>query len=365
MNRRISTIAVALLIISVVYAACAAPAAAPAAPVTAPTEASAAAPAAQASNLLQTVKDRGVLNCGANGALPGFGFVDPDGNFAGFDIDFCRAVAAAVLGDSTAVEFRALTAGERFTALQSGEVDILIRNTTNTLTRDSSEVGLEFLPTNFYDGQGIMVRKSLEATGLEDLDGATVCVQSGTTTELNLADAFRAAGVEFEPVVFDDADATRIAYDEGRCDAFTTDKSGLVASQTQLTVPDDHMILDVTMSKEPLAGSVLQGDPQWADAARWTINGLIEAEEYGITSANVDDLLSSEDPVIRRLLGVEGELGAKLGLSNDFLYQALSQVGNYGEIYDRNLGPETPFNLPRGLNAQYYDGGILYAPPFR
>lgn len=367
MNRRISGIAVALLIISVVYAACAAPAAAPAAPAATTTESAADAPAAQAStSVLQTVIDRDVLHCGANQALPGFGYVGSDGQFAGFDIDFCKAIAAAVLGDASKVEFRHLDAGERFTAVQSGEVDILIRNTTNTLTRDSSEVGMDFLPTTFYDGQGLMVRKDSGVTDIEGLDGATVCVQSGTTTELNLADAFRAAEVEFTPVVFDSADATRIAYDEGRCDAFTTDKSGLVSSQTQLTVPDDHMILDVTMSKEPLAPAVLQGDPTWQDATRWVINGLIEAEEYGVTSANAEELAAtSEDPVVRRLLGVEGELGAKLGLSNDFLLQAIVQVGNYGEIYDRNLGPDTPFNLPRGLNAQYYDGGILYAPPFR
>lgn len=371
MNRRISSIAVALLIISVVYAACAAPAPAPAAPAATSAETSAAAPAeapaAQAAqSVLQTVIDRDMLNCGANQALPGFGFVGSDGEFAGFDVDFCRAIAAAVLGDASKVEFRHLDAGERFTAVQSGEVDILVRNTTATLTRDSSEVGMDFLPVTFYDGQGMMVRKDLSATDLESLDGATVCVQSGTTTELNLADAFRAAEVEFTPVVFESADATRIAYDEGRCDAFTTDKSGLVASQTQMTTPDDHMILDVTMSKEPLAPAVLQGDPAWADATRWIINGLIEAEEYGVTSENAADLAaSSEDPVVRRLLGVEGELGAKLGLPNDFLLQAITQVGNYGEIYDNNLGPDTPFNLPRGLNAQYNNGGILYAPPFR
>lgn len=383
MSKRIMSLAVALLIISVVYAACAAPAPAPAAteavPATAveapateapaapaaPAETAPAAPAAQAGGRLQTVKDRGTLICGVHGQLPGFGSLDAEGNFVGFDVDFCRAVAAAVLGDATKVEFRPLSAGERFTAVQTGEVDVLFRNSTWTLTRDSSEVGMEFMPVNFYDGQGMMVRKDSGITSLEDMDGATVCVQSGTTTELNLTDVFRSLGVEFEPVVFEDADPTRDAYDQGRCDGVTTDKSQLVSYLTQLANPEEHMILDVTMSKEPLAGAVAQGDPQWADAVRWVVFGLVNAEEYGVTSANLEEMKASEDPNVRRLLGVEGEMGAKLGLSNDFMANALAATGNYGEMYDRSLGPETPYNLPRGQNALYTQGGILYAPPFR
>jgi general L-amino acid transport system substrate-binding protein len=388
MNKRITTFAVALLIISVVYAACSGPAAAPAAtpapaqevtatepaaaPATEPAAApaaepaaEAAAPAAQSGGRLAAVIDRGVLICGVHGSLPGFGVVDASGEWAGFDADFCRAVAAAVLGDPTAIEFRPLSAQERFTAVQTGEVDVLFRNSTWTLTRDSSEVGMEWMPITFYDGQGMMVRKDSGIESLDDMDGATICVQSGTTTELNLADVFRSLGVDFEPVVFEEADATRDAYDQGRCDGVTTDKSQLVSYLTQLAAPDEHQILDVTMSKEPLAGAVAQGDPEWADAVRWIIFGLMNAEEYEVTGANIDEMKGSDDPNIRRLLGVEGDMGAKLGLSNDFIVDALGAVGNYGEIYNRNLGPDTPFNLPRGQNAQYTQGGLIYAPPIR
>jgi general L-amino acid transport system substrate-binding protein len=221
------------------------------------------------------------------------------------------------------------------------------------------------MPITFYDGQGMMVPEDLGAETLEDLDGATICVQSGTTTELNLADNFRALGLDFEPVVFEDQTQALSAYDEGRCDGYTTDKSGLVSQRLDLTNPDQHVILDVTMSKEPLAGAVRQGDPVWADAVRWIVNGLIEAEEYGVSSENIDDMMSSEDPTVQRLLGVSGDMGAQLGLDNDFMARALAAVGNYGEIYNRNLGPDTPFDLPRGLNNLYSEGGILYAPPFR
>jgi general L-amino acid transport system substrate-binding protein len=368
MNKRITTLAIALLIISVVYAACSSPAPAPAAapaPVEAPATAAVEAAPAQGGSRLQTVIDRDRLICGVHGSLPGFGAVDSAGVYGGFDVDFCKAVAAAVLGDATKVEYRPLNAGERFTAVQTGEVDVLFRNSTWTLTRDSSEVGMEFMPVNFYDGQGMMVRNDSGITSLADMDGATICVQSGTTTELNLTDVFRSQGIDFEPVVFEESDATRDAYDQNRCDGVTTDKSQLVSYITQLTVPDDHMILDVTMSKEPLAGVVAQGDAAWADVVRWTIFGLMNAEEYGITSANIDEMMGSEDPNVRRILGVEGDMGAKLGLSNDFMVNALRATGNYGEMYDRNLGPDTPFDLPRGQNALYTDGGIVYAPPFR
>ena len=386
MNKRLSMMGIALLVIAIVYSACSSPAAAPAA-TPAPAEAAAAtaatteaaattateaapaaeaaAPAAQTGSLLDTVKSRGKVICGVNNQLPGFGVVDQNGAYAGFDIDFCKAVAAAVLGDQNAVEYKYASSNDRFTLVKTGEIDVLFRNSTWTTTRDSAEVGMEFMPVNFYDGQGMMVRKDSGINTIEDMDGATVCVQSGTTTELNLADYFRARGLEFEPVVFEDNDKTLAAYDEGRCDGFTTDKSGLVASQTKMQVPADHKILEDTMSKEPLAGAVSQGDPAWADAVRWVVYGLIQAEESGVTGANVQDMLKSEDPTIKRLLGVEGELGSKLGLPNDYMVKVLEQVGNYGEIWDRNLGPDTPFNLPRGLNAQWTDGGLLYTPPFR
>ncbi|RRR75407.1 MAG: transporter substrate-binding domain-containing protein [Candidatus Viridilinea halotolerans] len=313
---------------------------------------------------LQTIISRGTLICGANQVLPGFGNVDAAGEFSGFDVDFCRAVAAAIFDDPTKVEFRPLTAAERFTAVQTGEVDVLIRNTTHTLSRDGS-VGLDFAPITFYDGQGMMVRIADGISTIEDMAGARVCVQTGTTTELNLADNFRARGLDFEAVVFQDADATFAAYDSGQCDGFTTDKSGLVSYQTKANDPTEHMILDVTMSKEPLGPSVLQGDAQWADAVTWIVFATFEAEELGITSANIDTFLASEEPTIRRFVGAEGELGQGIGLPNDFAARVIRHVGNYEEIYNRNLGPDTPFNLPRGQNALYTDGGLLYSPPFR
>ncbi|MEZ4634653.1 MAG: amino acid ABC transporter substrate-binding protein [Caldilineaceae bacterium] len=302
-----------------------------------------AAPAAAPSDesLLQVIKDRGELICGVNNTLRGFGYLDTDGSFSGFDVDFCKAVAAAVLGDAEAVQYRPLTAAERFTAVQTGEVDVLFRNTTWTLQRDGSNVGMEFMPTTFYDGQGMMVRGALNAETLEDLDGATICVQSGTTTELNLADNFRALGIDFEPVVFEDSAQALSAYDEGRCDGYTTDKSGLVSQRLDLTDPTEHVIMDVTMSKEPLAGAVRQGDPAWADAVRWVVFGLIEAEEYGVTSSNIDEMMGSEDPTVQRLLGVSGDMGEQLGLDSDFMVRALQATGNFAEIYDRNLGPDT------------------------
>lgn len=300
-----------------------------------------------------------------NGQLPGFSNLESDGSYVGFDVDLCRAVAAAVLGDADAVALRSSTTQERFTLVTSGEVDVLFRNSTWSLTRDSAEVGMEFMPVTFYDGQGMMVRAETGIESLEDMEGATVCVQSGTTTELNLTDNFRTLGIEFTPVVFEDNDSATSAYDEGRCDGFTSDKSQLAVSRTKMSNPDEHVILDLTMSKEPLAGAVAQGDPRWADAVRWTIHGLIEAEEYGITSENIDEMLESENPNIRRILGVEGELGAKLGLPNDFMVTVIRAVGNYGEIYNRHLGPDTPFSLPRGFNQPYTQGGLLYAPPLR
>ena len=332
----------------------------------APAAAATTAPAAPTGNTLEAVRSRGTLRCAGNQSVPGFGYINPDTNeFEGFDIDFCRVFAVAALGDATALEVRPTTANERFPVLQTGEVDVLSRNTTLTISRDTS-LGLNFAPVTFYDGQGMMVRIDSDIDTLEGLAGGTICVQSGTTTEKNLADVYRALGVEFTPVVFDDADATREAYDQGQCDGFTTDKSGLVSQQILLADPAAHMILDATMSKEPLAPAVRHGDDNWFDIVKWSVYCTIAAEEMGIDSTNVDSFLGGEDPVIQNLLGEAGDLGVAMGVNNDFCYQIVKQVGNYGEIYDRNLGPDTPFNLPRGLNALYTtDGGIQYAPPFR
>ena len=314
---------------------------------------------------LQTVQDRGTLICGVNSQVPGFGYVAADGSFSGFDVDYCRAVAAAIFGDPTLVEFRPVTAAERFTALQSGEIDILSRNTTWSLVRDT-ELGGNFVHTTFYDGQGMMVPADTGITDLAGLNGGTICVQTGTTTELNLADVFAAQGIEYTPAVFEDADATFAAYAEGRCDAVTTDKSGLISRRTVLADPAAHVILDVTMSKEPLGPMVRHGDDQWFDIAQWTVFALIVGEEYDISSANVDDVRANATaPEIRRFMGLEGDMGLKLGLTNDWGYNIIKMVGNYAEVYDRNLGPDTPTYIPRGLNSLYTDGGILYAPPVR
>jgi general L-amino acid transport system substrate-binding protein len=324
-----------------------------------------APPAEVTGDTLALVRSRGVLRCGGNQAVPGFGYLDPDTNeFAGFDIDFCRAVAAAALGNADAIEIIPTTGTTRFPALQTGEVDVLIRNTTWTISRDTA-LGLDFMPVTFFDGQGMMVRRDSGITRLSDLEGGTVCVQQGTTTEKNLADVFRAMNVNIESLVFPDAPSTSEAYDQGTCDGFTTDKSGLVSQQILMTDPAAHMILEETMSKEPLAPSVRHGDNNWGDIVTWTVFCTFATEEYGITSQNVDTFLGGDDPVIQNLLGETGDLGVALGLSNDFCYQVVSQVGNYEEIYNRNLGPGTPFNLPRGLNSQYTDGGLLYAMPFR
>ncbi len=320
----------------------------------------------QVGPITQRVLDRGELICGANASgLAGFATVNDAGEWEGFDVDICRAVAAAILGDATAVTFRPLEAGERQAAVQSEEIDIMSRNTTWTLSRDATW-GATFGPTTFYDGQGIMVLAETGAATLEDLEGASICVQSGTTTELNLADAFSQRGISYEPQVFADAAATWDAYLQGRCDAFTTDKSGLLAYKSQAPDPSAHAIMDVTLSKEPLGPLSPQSDPQFADIVQWTVYGLIQAEEYGITSANVDEFLTSDVPEIQRFLGQgENAIGSLYGIANDFMVTVIRQVGNYGEIYDRNLGPDTPFNLPRGVNGLWTNGGLLYSPPFR
>ncbi|MGH9201562.1 MAG: amino acid ABC transporter substrate-binding protein [Vicinamibacterales bacterium] len=314
---------------------------------------------------LQTVLDRGNLVCGVNQNLPGFGAPEGD-SYAGFDADFCKALAAALFDDPTAVEWRPLSTEERFTALQAGEVDVLFRNTTWTISRDTS-VGMDFGPTIFYDGQGFMVPASLGATVLEDLAGGTICVQTGTTTELNLNDAFRSRGLEFTPVVFGEIDPTYAAYAAEQCDAVSSDVSQLVARRSALPDPEAHVILDTVISKEPLGPVVAQGDSKWLDVVSWVVYGMISAEELSIDSTNVDTFLTSTDPTVVRLLGLDpaAKLGEALGLTNDFVVRAIRHIGNYGEVYDRNLGPDTPLNIPRVLNALWKDGGLIYAPPFR
>ncbi len=322
--------------------------------------------AASAGETLDAVKKKGFVQCGVNGGgLPGFATVDDQGNWSGFDVDFCRAVAAAVFGDKNAVKFTPLSAKERFTALQSGEIDVLIRNTTWTLTRDTA-LGLDFVGVNFYDGQGFMVPKSLGVKSALELDGASVCVQTGTTTERNLADYFRANNMSYEPVVFENANELIAAFQAGRCDVFTTDRSGLYAERTRFENPDDWVILPEVISKEPLGPVVRHGDNEWGDVVRWVYYATLEAEEYGVTSENVDDLRqNSKNPTVRRLLGVEDEFGKFLGIPQDWAYQVIKQVGNYGEIFERNLGQSTPLKIDRGINDLWTRGGLQYAMPFR
>ncbi|PSN17014.1 amino acid ABC transporter substrate-binding protein [filamentous cyanobacterium CCP5] len=319
---------------------------------------------ASAGSRLDVVKERGQLICGVDGGIPGFSFVDESGTYTGLDVDVCRAVAAALFDDPEAVEFRRLDSTERFTALAGGEVDMLSRNTTWTTSRDT-QVGLEFAPTTFYDGQGMMVRADSGLESLEDFAGKAVCVETGTTTELNLTDQMRKLGVEFEPVVFQDADAAYAAYDEGRCEGMTSDKSQLIARRSTLPEPSAHVLMDVTMSKEPLGPVTVNNDSAWFDTVKWVTYGLIQAEELGITAENISEFEGSEDPNIARFLGEEGTLGSDMGLPNDFMKRAIAGVGNYGEIYERNLGAESQFELDRGLNAQWTDGGLMYSPPFR
>ncbi|MGD1701946.1 amino acid ABC transporter substrate-binding protein [Dapis sp. BLCC M229] len=319
----------------------------------------------QATSRLDIVRNRGKLICGVEGGIPGFSYVDQNGKYSGIDIDICKAVAAALFDDLNAIEYRNLDSTERFTALNGGEVDMLSRNTTWTISRDTT-VGLEFAPTTFYDGQGMMVRADSGVKSLEELQGKSICVEAGTTTELNLTDNLRQRNVEAETLTFQQADPAYAAYAEGRCDGMTSDKSQLLSRRSTLPNPGDHIILDVTMSKEPLGPVTKNNDSAWFDVVKWTTYALIEAEELGITQANVDDLKqNSDDPTIKRFLGVEGDLGEGLGLSNDFAYRVIKQVGNYGEVYDRNLGEKSQFKLPRGLNDLWTNGGLLYSPPFR
>jgi general L-amino acid transport system substrate-binding protein len=325
----------------------------------------AAAGAAQAqTKVLDGVKQRGSLNCGVNVGLAGFSAPDDKGNWTGLDVEYCRAIAAAVLGDGNKVKFVPTTAKERFTALQSGEIDVLSRNTTWTLARDSS-LGLSFVGVNYYDGQGFMVKKSVGVKSAKELGGATVCVQTGTTTELNLADYFKSNNLQYRPVVFEKLDETVQAYLAGRCDVYTTDQSGLYAVRVQQPTPADHIVLPEIISKEPLGPSVRQGDSQWFTIVKWVHYALLNAEELGVTKANVDQMASSTNPDIKRLLGKEGDFGKALGIDNDWVVKIVKAVGNYGEMFERNVGSGSRLAIDRGLNKLWSNGGLQYAPPVR
>ena len=319
---------------------------------------------------LDDVKNRGFLKCGVTTGLAGFAAPDDSGEWAGLDADMCRAVAVAVFGDRSKVEFITTTGKSRFPTLASGEVDMLARNTTWTISRDVN-LGFEFVGVNFYDGQGFMIPSSLGVSSATELDGASVCIQVGTTTEMNLADYFSANGMSYEAVPVETNSEADAAYTAGRCDVYTTDASGLYASRAGYPDPSAHVVLPEIVSKEPLGPSVRHGDSAWADIVRWSLNAMIIGEEKGITSANVDEMKNSKDPEVLRLLGVNqvGDTGAGYGqwlnLSDDWAYNILQQVGNYSESFERHIGPNTPINIQRGLNALYKDGGILYAPPFR
>jgi general L-amino acid transport system substrate-binding protein len=313
---------------------------------------------------LDEVKQRGVLHCGVGPNIPGFAFADDQGMRRGFDVDFCRALAAAVLGDAAKIETTPLGLRDAFAALTTGAQDILTHRLTWTYNRDNGG-GMEFVGAFFYDGQGFMVRKSLGVKSATELNGASICIAQGTTTELNVADFFRAHKLDYKIVTFGELEETRNAYEAGRCDAWSNDRSALAARGLGLKNRDDHVILPDVISKEPIGPIVRQGDAQWTHIARWTFLALVAAEELGITSANVDDMKASANPEVKRLLGVGDDLGQKNGLAADWAYQAIKQVGNYGEIFERNVGPKTRLGLARGLNALWKDGGLLYAPPFR
>jgi general L-amino acid transport system substrate-binding protein len=324
-----------------------------------------AAPTAYAGKTLDAVKARGQVICGVNTSLAGFSAADSQGKWTGLDVDVCRAVAAAVLGDPEKVKWVPTNAQQRFTALQSGEIDILSRNTTWTLTRDAS-LGMSFTGVTYYDGQGFMVPKKLKVTSAKQLKNASICVQSGTTTEKNLTDYFKSIKVAMKPVVFEGLEASIKAFFSGRCQAYTTDASGLASIRNkEASNPDDYVILPERISKEPLGPAVRRGDDEWFAIVKWTVFALIEAEEYGITSANVDSMKSSTDPVVGRILGTTDDMGKLLGLDKDWAYHAIKGVGNYGEIFERNVGPKSTLRLDRGLNNLWTKGDIMYAPPVR
>ncbi|MDA9436016.1 amino acid ABC transporter substrate-binding protein [Bradyrhizobium sp. CCBAU 51627] len=321
------------------------------------------AQAAEAQTL-KTIKDRGMLSCGVSQGLPGFSSPDDKGNWTGIDVDVCRAIAAAVLNDPTKIKFVPLSAKDRFTALQSGEIDVLSRNTTWTVSRDTS-LGANFTGVTYYDGQGFMVKKSLKVNSALELNSASVCVQTGTTTELNLADYFKANNMKYEVIAFGTIDEAIKAYESGRCDVFTDDSSGLYASRLKLTNPADHVVLPEIISKEPLGPMVRHGDDQWFDIVKWTLFAMVTAEELGITQKNVDEMAKSDKPELKRVLGTDGNLGEQLGLTKDWVIRIVKAVGNYGESFDRNVGAGSPLKISRGLNNLWTKGGLQYAPPIR
>jgi general L-amino acid transport system substrate-binding protein len=323
------------------------------------------APAAFAGKTLDAVKARGELICGVNTSAPGFSSTDSKGRWQGLDVDTCRAVAAAALGSGEKVRFVPLNSQQRFAALQSGEIDVLSRNTTWTLTRDAS-LGIVFAGVNYYDGQGFMVPKKLKVDSAKKLGGATVCVQAGTTSEKNVADYFLANSLKYKSVVFDTAEAIQSAFFAGRCQVYTTDMSDLAGARTQTSKPDDYLILPDVISKEPLGPAVRRGDDDWFQITRWALNVMLEAEEAGLTQANVDRMKAeSKDPAIQRLLGVSEDTGKLLGLDKEWAYRIVKQVGNYGESFEKNMGPKSPLGLPRGVNRLWTQGGLMYSPPVR
>jgi general L-amino acid transport system substrate-binding protein len=320
--------------------------------------------AASSAQTLKKVQDRGSLMCGVSQGLPGFSNPDDKGNWTGFDVDVCRAIAAAIFNDSSKVKFLPLSAKDRFTALQAGEIDVLSRNSTWTSSRDAS-LGISFTAVNYYDGQGFIVRKSLKVNSALELNGASICAQTGTTTELNLADYFRANNMKYEITAFVTADETIKAYEAGRCDAFTSDVSQLYAEKLKFSNPNDHVILPEIISKEPLAPAVRRGDDQWLALVKWVQYAMLDAEELGVSSKTVDEALKSTQPEIKRLMGTEGAYGEQLGLTKDWVVRIVKQVGNYGEVFDRNVGTGSKLGISRGLNRLWTKGGIQYAPPIR
>jgi len=323
-----------------------------------------ASTAAQAGDTYNAVKKKGFVQCGINPGLPGFSLADSKGVWKGLDIDMCRAIAATVFGDASKFKVTPLTTQQRFTALQSGEVDVLTRNSTATIARDTT-LGLMSTGTNYYDSQGVIVKKSLGVKSASELDGASVCVLQGTTTELNLADWFRSHKITYKPVVIETSEGGFRTFEAGRCDATTSDKSQLAALRASSSAPDDFVILPEDFSKEPLGPMVRPGAAEWFMVVRWTLNAMLEAEEYGITSKNVEQMLKSDNPNVQRILGVNGEMGKGLGVDNRWAYNIVKQVGNYGESFDRNVGKDSPLKLDRGLNAQWTKGGVMYAWPIR
>lgn len=316
------------------------------------------------ASTLDSVKEKGYVNIGVSGKVVGFSAPDAKGEWTGIDVDYGRAIAAAIFNDPGKARFTPVAFKEAFTALQSGEIDVLSRNTTWTYQRDT-KLGLEFVGTIFYDGQGFLVKKSLGVKSAKELNGASICTQAGTTTELNISDYFTANKMTFKPVVYESADEATVIYDSGRCDVYTTDASALASRRSTLSNPKDNIILPEIISKEPLGPAVRQGDQQWSDIARWVLFAMIDAEELGITSKNVDEMMKSTNPEVKRFLGVDADYGEYMGLTRDWAYRIIKHVGNYGEVYDRNVGPNTALGLERGVNALWTKGGLMYAPPIR